>query len=55
MQDRIKPLKGVLNFRDFGGYDTVGGGKVVTDRLFRTASFAEATAEAWSRYACAII
>jgi len=45
MQDRIKPLKGVLNFRDFGGYDAIDGGKVVTNRLFRTASFAEATAE----------
>jgi protein-tyrosine phosphatase len=49
MQDRIKPLEGVLNFRDFGGYDGAGGGTVVTGKLFRTASFAEATAKdiAW--------
>lgn len=49
MQDRIKPLKGVLNFRDFGGYDTQDGRKVVTEKLYRTASFAEASAEdmAW--------
>ncbi|KAF0173675.1 MAG: tyrosine-protein phosphatase [Hyphomonadaceae bacterium] len=43
MQDRIKPLDGVLNFRDFGGYATRDGGEVVRDKLFRTASFAEAT------------
>jgi len=45
MQDRIKPLKGVLNFRDFGGYDAADGAKVATNRLFRTASFAEASPE----------
>jgi protein-tyrosine phosphatase len=43
MQDRIKPLDGVLNFRDFGGYATASGGEVVRGKLFRTASFAEAT------------
>lgn len=43
MQDRIKPLDGVLNFRDFGGYATTDGGAVVTGKLFRTAAFNEAT------------
>lgn len=43
MQDRIKPLDGVVNFRDFGGYATQGGGEVVRGKLFRTASFAEAS------------
>lgn len=44
MQNRIHALDGVLNFRDFGGYDARDG-KVVTGHLFRTASFAEASAK----------
>lgn len=43
MQDRIKSLQGVLNFRDFGGYTGADGAKVATGRLFRSAHFAEAT------------
>lgn len=43
MTDRIHNLQGVLNFRDFGGYDTQQGGRVARGQLFRTASFAEAT------------
>lgn len=43
-QDRIYPLDGVVNFRDFGGYPAQQGGEVVRGRLFRTASFAEASA-----------
>jgi protein-tyrosine phosphatase len=48
-KDRIHALQGVLNFRDFGGYDTSDGKRVVRGQLFRTASFAEATAKdlAW--------
>jgi len=45
MQDRVKPLAGVLNFRDFGGYDTAGGGRVKAKRVFRSAHFAEASDE----------
>ena len=47
--DRIKTLDGVVNFRDFGGYATQQGGNVVRNKLFRTASFAEASAKdiAW--------
>jgi protein-tyrosine phosphatase len=43
MQDRIFDLDGVRNFRDFGGYDTLTGGKVRAGALFRSAHFAEAT------------
>ncbi len=43
MQDRLKPLAGVLNFRDFGAYETRGGGVVKPGHLFRSAHFAEAT------------
>jgi protein-tyrosine phosphatase len=37
MEDRIKPFKTILNFRDFGGYDTIEGAKVKSDKLFRSA------------------
>ena len=42
MQDRIKPLKGVRNFRDFGGYDTPQG-RIRTGKLFRSGHYNEAT------------
>lgn len=37
MQDRIKPLKTIMNFRDFGGYESVEGGMLKRDKLFRSA------------------
>jgi protein-tyrosine phosphatase len=37
MQDRIKPFETILNFRDFGSYETVTGAKVARDKLFRSA------------------
>ncbi len=37
MQDRIKPFKTILNFRDFGAYETIEGATVVRDKLFRSA------------------
>jgi protein-tyrosine phosphatase len=43
MQDRILTFEGVRNFRDFGGYETLTGGKVRAGALFRSAHFAEAT------------
>lgn len=43
MQERILSFEGVRNFRDFGGYDTLTGGKVRAGALFRSAHFAEAT------------
>jgi protein-tyrosine phosphatase len=45
VQDRIKSLKGVRNFRDFGGYRTAEGRQVRTGKLFRAAHFAEAHAD----------
>jgi protein-tyrosine phosphatase len=44
MQDRIKPLQGVANFRDFGDYHAGHGGRVRRGVLYRSAHFAEATA-----------
>jgi len=37
MQDRIKPFETILNFRDFGSYETAFGTKVSRDKLFRSA------------------
>ncbi len=45
MQDRIKPLEGVRNFRDFGGYTTASGQKIKHGLLYRSGHYAEATAE----------
>jgi len=42
--DRILPLEGIYNFRDFGGYAGRGGARVVRGRLFRSAHLARATA-----------
>lgn len=43
MEDRIKPLEGVRNFRDFGGYVSYHGGHVKTGLLYRSGHYAEAT------------
>lgn len=45
MHDRLAPLKGVVNFRDFGGYPTRDGGEIMRGQLYRSAHFAQATAE----------
>jgi len=45
MRDRILPLEGVRNFRDFGGYASRHGGRVRHGRLFRSGHYAEATHE----------
>lgn len=42
MENRIKPLEGVKNFRDFGGYETSCGRRIKTGKLFRTASMQNA-------------
>jgi protein-tyrosine phosphatase len=44
MDDRVWALEGVRNFRDFGGYPALGGRHVAKGRLFRSASFAGASA-----------
>lgn len=43
MQDRLIPFDRILNFRDFGGWDTADGATVARGKLFRSASFHEAT------------
>lgn len=43
MQDRVVPLEGVLNFRDYGGYRGHDGATVRRGLLYRSAHFAEAS------------
>lgn len=43
MENRIIELTGIHNFRDYGGYATAGGGRVVTGRLFRSGQHRDAT------------
>jgi protein-tyrosine phosphatase len=42
MHDRLVPFDRVLNFRDFGGWDTPHG-KIPRGKLYRSASFHDAT------------
>lgn len=42
MHDRLVPFERVLNFRDFGGWDTPHG-KIARGKLYRSASFHDAT------------
>ena len=42
MQRRL-PFEGIDNFRDFGGYATADGGRLISGRLFRSAHHAMAT------------
>ena len=44
MTDRVLPLSGVYNFRHFGAYPLMSGGKV-RDRLYRSGQFSRATDE----------
>jgi len=43
MHARLIEFDRVLNFRDFGGWDTMDGGKVVRGKLWRSAAFSDAT------------
>ncbi|MEM9738684.1 MAG: tyrosine-protein phosphatase [Pseudomonadota bacterium] len=43
MSDRIYPLEGVRNFRDFGGYATADGKTVKRGLLFRSGHYNDAT------------
>lgn len=43
MHDRLIDFDRVLNFRDFGGWETVEGGKVARGKLYRSAAFHDAT------------
>ncbi len=41
--DRVLPLSGVHNFRDYGGYAVAGGGRVKRGLLFRSGEHGKAT------------
>jgi protein tyrosine/serine phosphatase len=43
MHDRLIPFDRVLNFRDFGGWETVDGARLARGVLYRSASFHDAT------------
>ena len=43
-QDRILPLDGIRNFRDYGGYAAAGGAKVKRGALWRSGHHHQATA-----------
>jgi protein-tyrosine phosphatase len=43
MHDRLVNFDRVLNFRDFGGWDTADGGRIARGKLYRSASFHDAT------------
>lgn len=43
MHDRLVDFERVLNFRDFGGWDTVDGAHVTRGKLFRSAAFNDAS------------
>jgi protein-tyrosine phosphatase len=43
MHDRLVTFDRILNFRDFGGWDTSEGGKVARGKLYRSASFHDAS------------
>lgn len=44
MHDRLVPFDRVLNFRDFGGWTTSDGAKIARGKLYRSASFHDASA-----------
>jgi protein-tyrosine phosphatase len=43
MHDRLVPFDRILNFRDFGGWETADGARVARGKLYRSASFHDAT------------
>lgn len=43
MHDRLVPFDRVLNFRDFGGWTTADGAQVARGKLYRSASFHDAS------------
>lgn len=44
-------MKGIANFRDFGGHALAGGGRIATGRLFRSGSLGKATDDDLARLA----
>lgn len=43
MHDRLVPFDRILNFRDFGGWETADGARVARGKLYRSAAFNDAT------------
>lgn len=43
MHDRLIPFDRILNFRDFGGWETTDGARIARGKLFRSASFHDAS------------
>jgi protein-tyrosine phosphatase len=43
MHDRLIPFDRILNFRDFGGWETADGARIARGKLYRSASFHDAT------------
>ncbi len=43
MHDRLVPFDRVLNFRDFGGWQTADGATIARGKLYRSAAFHDAT------------
>jgi len=43
LAERVLPLSGIHNFRDYGGYDVEGGGKLRSGMLWRSAHHVEAS------------
>ncbi len=43
MHDRLVPFDRVLNFRDFGGWETRDGAMIARGKLYRSAAFHDAT------------
>ena len=43
LAERVVPLSGIHNFRDYGGYDVEGGGKLRSGILWRSAHHVEAS------------
>jgi protein-tyrosine phosphatase len=43
MHDRLINFERILNFRDFGGWETVDGGRIARGKLFRSAAFNDAS------------
>ncbi|AKM06857.1 tyrosine-protein phosphatase [Pelagerythrobacter marensis] len=42
-RDRVIPLEGIHNFRDYGGYPVAGGGRMKRSLVFRSGQHAEAS------------
>jgi len=51
MQERLIPLEGTYNFRDFGGYPAAGGTMVKRRTLYRSDNLSQLSPRAFARFA----